>query len=526
MQGANGSQGYGKGHNGGSDCSLLGRLPTAMEVCVAVSGLGDGVCSRLWFWLQIASWGYLAAAAAESLSRWAVLIGKHHRHSAIIVGTCKSLGFLAVDVAAIGGLIAARQAYRHRGGDGGSAAVPLGRATGFDAPAAAEAQEAKALRAKCGALVALSIVFAIVEAAHWALWLHEMRLRRLYHFRSYMLRALVGVCAVVSRPGLVCALLPALMGRAELGATMQELVKDVESGPRDWDLLLIAYGKAAEQADQLCSKLSPVVGALLLALGLSAINHGVAVWIWVDKLSSDPSTAITLHYVLAALHGLAFLLGYFGFTGIRATHGKLVGAIGKRLSSCPPEQVGKLIEAFHFLRAQNVCWRLHMWPGGALDLDELKGKYFSAAFLGNLIAKMVPKLGKADKATESRRGRGRPRPVEALRHALPAKIKGHGSSNKTKTETTSGAAQPDAMASASELGVAMATPVPPASELLRQVRQRAAGAAGSAPAPLPASRGHSVAVAEMAAGSAASAAMVALATLTPTVLWRKPRRAR
>lgn len=340
------------------------------RLCEDLAGLGPGPGARAWLRAQVGCWAFLVAVTVHSAHRWAAHWGSPHRHGVIVLGSCKTFGFMLMDVVAIAALLLAQRGVERPRAKGGLE----------------ERAEAR-LEEKAQSLLVSGFVLAAVEGAHWVLWLWDQRLRR----QRLLVASMASACVVLTKPGLMCAFLPALAGREEAQLIVEELLAEVRGGKLDWDELLIRYARAEARISELAARSSPAVGCLLLALLLGALLHGVAVWFWVERLSFVPSAAVNVNYALAALYGLLFLRSYFAFTGFGALHGQLVGSVAGRLRECPPGEVEKVVQAFHYLRARSLRWSLHVGPG-KLDLDELKGRYLSVAFVGNLGAKLVPRL--------------------------------------------------------------------------------------------------------------------------------------
>eukprot|EP00416_Gambierdiscus_australes_P004073 CAMPEP_0171140274 /NCGR_PEP_ID=MMETSP0766_2-20121228/138397_1 /TAXON_ID=439317 /ORGANISM="Gambierdiscus australes, Strain CAWD 149" /LENGTH=440 /DNA_ID=CAMNT_0011603957 /DNA_START=17 /DNA_END=1339 /DNA_ORIENTATION=+ len=350
-----------------STSPLPSALPPSSDFCRALAGFGEGAGPRVWFRCQLLCWIYLAVVAAHSASRWASLSSAGRGGSIIFVGSCKTLGFLLMDLMSILGLWLAHQLHAR----------------------CQRTKHTKGLEAKASALIAFGLVLALVEGMYWSLWLHDLRHRRFSMRQTFTVLASVSV--MLTRPGLICAFLPAMAARAEAQAVLEDFLADVRSGKIYGERLLIDYSEAEARIGQLSTGCSAALACLLSVMGLGALLHGLAVWFWTERISFAPSAAVNVNYALAVVYTLAFLGSYFSFTGLGALHGQLVATVTEHLRSCEPDEVGKLVQAFHYLSARPLRWSLQV-GFGRLDLDELKGRYISAAFSGNLAAKLAVRL--------------------------------------------------------------------------------------------------------------------------------------
>eukprot|EP00933_Yihiella_yeosuensis_P033787 TRINITY_DN27425_c0_g1_i1.p1 TRINITY_DN27425_c0_g1~~TRINITY_DN27425_c0_g1_i1.p1 ORF type:complete len:462 (-),score=65.18 TRINITY_DN27425_c0_g1_i1:234-1619(-) len=353
--------------------------------CEALAGLGNGNKIRLWFLVQVAAWAYLAAVNMHSALRWMAHFGFydiHHEHRfrwTALAGCLKSLGFMMMNLAAMKGLTEARRMHSN-----------LERQDKVSLKSGGSQRQS--LHVAASLLVVLGIGLAIMEALVWSRRLCSLRQRQLATFNF---TALTGICVIITRPGLVCGLVPDLRYRDEAAQALERLSQDVReaNSMADWSQVMVKFGTVEEQVKVLGQQADLI---LLVSTGLCALMHGLSVWVWKgDSVYIVGQFSILVGWATGAMYGVVFLATYFMFAGVTSLHGSLVDTVAKQLKRCKGDEVWNVLQAYHYMQHRKISWRMK-WLFGIgchSDVDQVKGKVMSGAFLSNLVAKQVmPKL--------------------------------------------------------------------------------------------------------------------------------------
>jgi len=357
---------------------------SAPLLCEALAGQRPGLAGGVWLWLQVICWSYMAAVAAVSAVKWATHWGDFHTELGTLIGGGKTLGFMVMDLLAACVLRNARLVRRQRERE---APGTVDEAKSFSKLSTSRARN----------LICAGLVLGLVQATYWAFFLWDLRPRWKTCPVYISSTATAGAMLVLLSPGLVCAVFPALLGRERAGSICEELLGKIRAadsqGGCDWDEVLRHYGKVDNEVSKLSANFSPMVRAWLWTMGLGAAAHGVSMWLWIDKLSVAPPHAVYITHVLAFVYGSIFLAVYFMFSGLIEFRGQLESLARTRLGTCESSsEVAGLTRALHYFQTQIICWTVELWPGSTVEVSQLRGQVLSAAFLGNLGAKLLPRL--------------------------------------------------------------------------------------------------------------------------------------
>lgn len=349
--------------------------PAVVELCMFLAGQGRSRAARAWLVVQILCWLFMAAVGMCSGLKWAVHWGHHHGDVGRLVGGAKTLGFMTLDV------LAARV---------------LWYSSHHQQFARKHAKDLRMLRRRAWALVGAGVALAFAQVLYWCFFLYDVWGRWPTHPVYMRLTSAAAAMIVVTSPGLICAAFPALAGRDEADAVFAELLAavtaDCDSGICDWDHVLVRYGQVGSRVAELSAQFSPMVRSWLWTVGLAAGAHGISMWLWIDKLSLAPPHAVYLTHVLAGLYALIFLCVYFMFTGMQQQHQALLYLAHKQLANTQVRQVAALMRALHYVEGHEICWTVELWPGAMVEMSNLRGRFLSVAFLGNMAMKSGPRL--------------------------------------------------------------------------------------------------------------------------------------
>uniref|UniRef100_A0A7S4T4T6 Uncharacterized protein n=1 Tax=Alexandrium monilatum TaxID=311494 RepID=A0A7S4T4T6_9DINO len=364
----------------------MARLHSAGVVCAFLAGQGDGLLARLWLGMQILGWLLAAGIAMNSACSWARNWGRFHSEVSTMIGGLKTLGFMILDVLAVPVLLNARRVRHHA----------WAWSEGLVAPGGNGKARAARPRGRAAALVTAGLLLAVVQALYWSMFLWDNWPRWETNPRYMTLTAVASVVLVLTAPGLVCSVFPALVARQEAGIAFRAFVDEVRaatgSSQCDWRHLLTRYGELDTRIGSLSAELSPVVRAWFWALGLSAALHGVSIWLWMDKIHLAPPHAVYGTQALAVLYGLIFLAVFFAFAGMGRLQEELVGLTKSQLGVCQVDGLEPLLMALQHFKTTSISWTVELWQGSTMEINQLRGRFLSVAFLLNIMAKNLPRL--------------------------------------------------------------------------------------------------------------------------------------
>ena len=82
-------------------------------LCTGLAGQGLSRCHKIWFYVQLACWSFVACHALHAASKWDENWGEVHEDNqwAVDLGCVKTLGFMIVDLLAVLVLWRGRNAY-------------------------------------------------------------------------------------------------------------------------------------------------------------------------------------------------------------------------------------------------------------------------------------------------------------------------------------------------------------------------------------------------------------------------------
>eukprot|EP00929_Paragymnodinium_shiwhaense_P091103 TRINITY_DN51144_c0_g1_i1.p1 TRINITY_DN51144_c0_g1~~TRINITY_DN51144_c0_g1_i1.p1 ORF type:complete len:485 (+),score=97.48 TRINITY_DN51144_c0_g1_i1:70-1524(+) len=348
-----------------------------VAACQALAGLSDGAARRWWFRIQVLMWLCLCIISFKSAIRWVGLLNPAKLHLAVVIGTIQAVGHVLVDLTALLGLLLADISQRRQ----------QRRLEDKDASFQRQVSPEKDLcvDTHCRWLTALGVLLAVMEAAFWLPKL-QATLRR--QTGKFLATALTGICVVLTRPGLMCALQPAVFARHDAGAILADLLADIDAADRKtaWDQIVIKFAQAEKQVKTICGEHS---SCLLLSMALCAALRGVSVWVWYDKTHLVSTWSVVLNGGLAAMYSLCFVVSYFMFTGISALHWRIVSSVAGKLEDGKGDEVWRILQFYHYLQTRRISWNMQLLPGLFVSVDDIKGRYFSATMFGNLAAKCV-----------------------------------------------------------------------------------------------------------------------------------------
>lgn len=376
------------------------RVPFAEGCCFLLAAHGEGLAASIWLWVQILAWVFASAVACYSALSWTSNWGVYHSNLFQMFGEMKTVGFMLADLMAIFVLLRSRRAREH------SWAAHLKSVTGC-----AQAREARRrsreavavpgvgrLEHRARLLVSMGVILAVTLVLYWILFLYDIRERFNDRPVYTWATAATSVCIVLTSPGLVCAVFPALAGREEAEAAFQGLLEKVQLAKTqqcDWNSILLQYAEVDGIVTTLSQELSPIVQAWLWTMGVSAVSHGTSLWIWIDKLCCAPVHAVYLTHGLALLYALIFLRVFFMFSGMGRLHQELIELTHSSLAKCPASELDAFMRALTYFERHHVCWTVELWPGSTVEISQLRGKLLSIGLLTNIVAKGLPRLLKS-----------------------------------------------------------------------------------------------------------------------------------